>query len=50
MCVPLYVFLGGFGFFAGTGNQVGQDGLKKKVGDLYMSEFQLSHKLQVKIY
>lgn len=49
LCAPLYLFED-FGFFAGTGNQLGQDGFKKNVDDLYASEFQLSYKMEVKIY
>lgn len=46
----LYVF-GDFGSFAGTGNQVGWNGFKEEnTGDLCTSEFQVSHKLEVKIY
>lgn len=49
VCPSVYLFED-FGFFAGTGNQVGEDVFKKNVDDLHTSEFQLSHKMEVKIY
>lgn len=46
----LCVFLGGSVAFAGPGSLMAQDSFKKNhVGDLYKNEFQLSHKLEVKL-
>lgn len=46
----LCVFLGGSVSFAGPGSLMAQDNFKKNhVGDLYKNEFQLFHKLEVKL-
>lgn len=50
VCDPLCLSSGVLASLQELGTRWDRMVLKKKVGDLYISEFQLCHKLQVKIY